>query len=124
MARLRRGQRRGTRNGPPRAALPEARLVERLTLAEHVVNRAPQSRRQDRQRLGLAALRLLLLLPLLGALAAAQEQARRLAEGPAQMRIADLLAGRLVGAAHQSRVRHELTDVVEAPHFVQFVEQD
>src|SRR5262245_46055017 len=120
MAGLRRGQRRGTRNAPPAAPLPETRLVERLALAQHVVDGPPQPRRQDRQRLGLAALRLLLVLPLLGPLAAAQEQAGGLAEGPAQVGVADLLApradllaGRLVGAAHQPGVRQELADVVE-----------
>src|SRR5689334_15094536 len=77
MAGLRRGQRRGTRNAPPACSLPEPRLVERLALAQHVVDGPPQPCRQDRQRLGLAALRLLLLLPPLGPLAAAQEQAGR-----------------------------------------------
>src|SRR3954454_16175333 len=106
MARLR-GQRRGTRNAAPAAPLPEACLVEGLALAQHVVGRASEPRRQDCQRLGFAALRLLLLLPLFGSVAAAQEQACRLAEGPAQVRVADLLAarayllaGRLVGAAN------------------------
>src|SRR5687768_3911397 len=94
MAHPRRGQGRGTRNAAPAAPLPEARLVERLALAQPVVDGPPQPRRQDRQRLGLAPLRLLFLLPLLGPLAAAQEQAGGLAEGPAQVRVADLLAPR------------------------------
>src|SRR3954468_24632540 len=106
MAGLHRGQGRGTRTKLPwRSPLPEARLVERLALAEHVIDRPRQLRCQDRQRLGLPLGCLLLLLPLLGPLAATQKQARRLAEGPAQVRVADLLAaralllaGRLVGA--------------------------
>src|SRR4051812_14951945 len=121
MRRLLSRQRRGTRVDPPRPALPEALLVEGFALAEQVVDGPAQPRRQDRQRLGLAALRLLLLLPLLATLTAPQEQAGRLAEGPAQVGVADLLAARalllarrLVGAAHQPGVRQELADVVEA----------
>src|SRR5256885_10819376 len=97
------GQRRGTRNPALAAPLPEALFVEGLALAQHVVDCPPQLGRQDGQRLGLAALRLLLLLPALGPLTAAQQQAGRLAEGPAEVGVADplaagalLLAGRLV----------------------------
>src|SRR5437868_12286681 len=78
-------QRRGTRTVRPLAAVPETLLVESLAFAEHVVDRPAQPRRQDRQRLAFATLRRLFLLPALGPLAAAQEQARRLGECPAQM---------------------------------------
>jgi hypothetical protein len=90
MARLLRTQRRGTRNAA--AAGPETRFIERLALAQHVIDRAPQPRRQDRQRLALATLRRLLLFPFLGPRATAQKEARRFGKGPAQMRVADLLA--------------------------------
>src|SRR6516162_3113689 len=89
-------------------ARPESRLVERLVLAPQVVHRPRQPRRQDRQHSALAPLLELLLLPALGPLAAAQKQAGGLGEGPADVRVADLLtagsdllAGRLVAAAHQ-----------------------
>src|SRR5438067_316976 len=74
--------------------LPEQRVVERLALAPQVIHRPRQPRRQQRQYAALAPLLQLLLLPLLGALAAAQKQTRRLAEGPAQVGVADLLAAR------------------------------
>src|SRR5438105_4239922 len=102
---LRAGQGRGARSWT-HAAVPEAVLVEGLALAQHVVHRTPQLGRQDGQRLAAAALRRLLLLPLLGPFAPAHEQARRLRERPAQMGVADLLAARaelfacrLMGAA-------------------------
>src|SRR5882724_2227549 len=95
-----------------RVALPETLLVEGLGLAPHVVDRPGQPRRQDGQSLALAAFLLLLLLERLGPLAAAEEQARRLGEGPAQVGVADLvaagaehLARRLVSATHQPAVR-------------------
>ncbi len=55
-----------------------------------VVHRAAELGGQDAQGLALATFLLLPLQPLLGALAAAQKQARRLGEGPAQVRVADL----------------------------------
>src|SRR5262245_62980766 len=91
-------------------APPEALLVEDLALAQQVIDRPAQPGRQDGQRLALAALLLLPLLPRLGPRAGPQKQARRLGEGPAQLRIADLppfavgrelLAPGLVHAAHQ-----------------------
>src|SRR5262249_33295314 len=84
MARLLAGPRRGARTGSARAA-PETLLVERFALAEHVVDCPPQPCRQDGERLPLAALSRLFLLPLLGPLAGAQEQASRLGEGPTPM---------------------------------------
>src|SRR5262249_57864405 len=96
------GQRRGTRFVFLGPAAPEAVLVERLAPAPQVVGRPGQPRRQDRQCLALAALPGLPLLPALAPLAGAQEQARRLTEGPPQVRVANLatarahhLAGRL-----------------------------
>src|SRR5436309_5556554 len=94
---LRAGQRRGVRNWRRRRwrrrhALPETRLVEGFLLAEHVIHGPAQSRREDGQRLALALVRGQPLLPALGALARSQEQAGGFAEGPAQVRIADLLA--------------------------------
>src|SRR5262249_24128181 len=113
IARLLAGQRRGVRTGSTRAA-PETLLIERFALAEHVVARPPQPRRQDRQRLALAALGRLLLSPLLSPLTGAQKQTSRLGEGPAQMGVADLLAAgakllasRLVHATHQPGVRQK-----------------
>src|SRR5262249_43587777 len=130
IARLLWGQRRGVRTGSARA-VPETLLIERFALAQHVVDCPPQPRRQDRQRLALAALRRLLLLPLLGALTGAQEQARRLGEGPAQVGVADLLAtgaqlfaARFMGATHQPGVRQKLPGRVEAPDGMRLVEQD
>src|SRR5262245_45934789 len=73
MLRLLAEQRRGTRRRPPCVARPEAFLVEGLPLAQHVVHRPPQPRRQDRHGLAAATLRRLPLLPFLGPLAALQE---------------------------------------------------
>src|SRR5262249_54424659 len=88
------GQRRGTRFVFIGLAAPEAALVGRLGFPPQVVDRSGQSRRQDGQGLALAAPPGLPLLPALGPLAAAQEQAGGLAEGPAQLRVADLLPAR------------------------------
>src|SRR5262249_28625852 len=111
-------------------ALPEAGLVEGLALAPQVVDRPRQTRRQDRQHATFAALFQLPPLPLLGPLTAAQEQAGGLAEGPAQVGVADLLpapaehlAGRLVPRTHQACIRQELPLGAEAADVVNLVEQ-
>src|SRR5271166_6799839 len=61
----------------------------------------------------------------------AGEQTGGLAESPLQVGVADLLAGRalllagrLVAATHEPRVRQKLADVREALDVVDFVEQD
>src|SRR5215472_17021056 len=64
IARLLSGRRRGARTRAAGAA-PETLLVKRFALAQHVVDRPPQPRRQDRQGLALAPLGRLLVLPLL-----------------------------------------------------------
>src|SRR5262249_30892547 len=66
-------------------AAPEAALVERLPLAQHVVDGTGQPGGQDAQDLGGGVLLLLPLLPLPGSLAATQGQAGGLGESPAQM---------------------------------------
>jgi hypothetical protein len=109
-------QRRGTRtvsaSSPPGPAAPEAFLVDDLALAQQVVERPPEPRRQDGQAAPLAVLLVLALQPRLGPRALAHEQAGGLGEGPTQVGVADLhrpgtllLAGRRVGAAHQPAVR-------------------
>src|SRR5262249_52027100 len=62
--------------------------------------------------------------------AAAQKQTRGLCEGPTQMRVADLLAGRalllaarLVFAADQPRIAEEVAHVGEAADVVDFIKQ-
>src|SRR5262245_65071394 len=127
------GLRLPSRSGPcrrPGLPRPEAFLVERLLFAPQVVDRPRQSGRQDAQRLALAALLRLPLLPLPGPLAGSQKQTRRLAESPAQMGVADLLAagaldlaGRLVPAGHQPGVGEELPGVVEAEDGVDIVQK-
>src|SRR5215470_13979988 len=104
---------------------PEAFLVERLALAPQVVDRPRQPGRQDAQRLALAALLRLLLLPRPRPLAGSQKETRGLAEGPAQMGVAYLLAAgaldfasRLVSAGHQPGVGEELPGVVKAEDVV------
>src|SRR5262249_53457856 len=109
------GQRRGTRFVFLVLAAPEAVLVERLALAPQVEHGRWRPRRHLRQRRALTALAGLHLLPALGPLAAAQKQTRRLAEGPAPLGVAHLLAagpfdlaGRLVVAVHQAGVGQQL----------------
>src|ERR1700738_5358751 len=134
MAILRKEQRRGNRTGVALVSdsnahlIPETLFIKGFFLTEYVVNRPAQLGRQDRERFGGTTFLLLLLLPLARPFAGAQKQARRLAEGPTQMRVADLsasraelLARRLVGATHQPRVGEELPDVLETCHVVQFV---
>src|SRR5262249_17072368 len=75
-------------------AVPEAALVKRFLFAQHVVDGPRQPGGQDAQHLGRAVPLRLLLLPPFGPLAAAQKETRGLGEGPAQMRITDLLAAR------------------------------
>src|SRR5262249_54087808 len=70
-------------------AAPETLLVEDLALSEQVIDCSSQFGRQDGQRLALAPLLLLPLLPRPGPRAGPQKQTRRLREGPAQMRVAD-----------------------------------
>src|SRR5260370_13954861 len=129
---LRRGNRTGWTLVSDRGGqlVPEALFVKGFLLPEYVVDCPAQLRRQDRERFGGTTFLLLLLLPLAGPFAGAQEQARRLAEGPTQMRVADLsasraelLARRLVGATHQPGVGKELSDVLESCHVVQFVQE-
>src|SRR5271170_2820921 len=91
-------QRRGTRivaDSISRAglgvAVPETILVKSLLLAQHVVNAACQLGGQDAHGLALATLALQLLLELFGPLAGPEKQADRLAKGPAQVGVADLL---------------------------------
>src|SRR5262249_18718799 len=61
---------------------PEALFVESDLLGQHVIDRPAELGGQHPQGLGLAALLLLPLHPLLGSLAAAEKQTRRLREGP------------------------------------------
>src|SRR5262249_24433755 len=110
---------------------PEAALVERFALAPQVEDGPGQPRRQDGQRLALTALAGLPLLPAPGPLPAAQKQTRRLAEGPAQLAVADLLAagtfdlaGRLVVATHQAGVGQQLPGAGEPADVVDLVKQD
>jgi hypothetical protein len=86
---------------------------------------------KGRQRPRLAALLPPARQPVLARLALAQEQGRRLGEGPLEVGVADLvpagallLAGRLVGAAHQPGVGQELVGGREAADVVYLVEQD
>src|SRR5580765_3680132 len=65
--------------------------VERLLLAPQVKHRAADLRFEDGERFALAALLLLPRQPRLHRRARPQHQARRLAEGPRQVRVADLL---------------------------------
>src|SRR5262249_10563274 len=73
-------------------AVPETLLVKRLLFAQHVVDRPCQPRRQNAHHLRWPSLLLLLLLPLPRSLTGSQKQTGRLREGPAQVRVADLLA--------------------------------
>src|SRR5262249_46255122 len=127
--------RRGTRcvfaGGSRRAVAPEAVLVECLGLAPQVVDSPGQSRCQDAQGLALAALPGLLLLPAPRPPTATEEQTGRLAEGPAQLRVADLLAATadhlavgLVRGADQPGVGQQLPRVGETPDVVDLVKQD
>src|SRR5262249_399912 len=109
-------------------AAPEAVLVEGLGLAPEVVDGPPQPGRQDGQGLPLAVPPGLPLLPAPGPVAATQEQAGGLAQGPAQGGVADLppagaehLAVRLVGAADQAGVGEERPDAGEALDVVDLV---
>ena len=75
------------------------------------------------------ALLLLAVQPLLGGVALAEKETRRLREGPAQVRVADLLAAaaqflaaRLVSAAHQARVAEEIADLGKPADVVDLVE--
>ena len=118
--------------GKPRSILSaDTGGVEGLAFAQQVIHRPPQLRRQRPQRPRLAALTLLPRQPLLRGLALAEQQAGGLAEGPLQMRVADalvlaalLLAGALVRTAHQPSITQELTDLREALHVVNLVEED
>src|SRR6516225_761723 len=81
--------------------------IEGLAATQHVVDGTTQARGQDAQRLLLAMLLLVALLPDLHSRAAADQQTDRFGEGPFQMGVADLLAavaqrlaGRLVDTAH------------------------
>src|SRR3954447_14817801 len=94
---------------------PEACLVEGDLLVQHVIDGPTQLGGQDAKRLALATFLLLALQPFLGGVAPAEKQTRRLREGPAQVWVADLLAAaaqllaaRLVGAAHQTGVAEEV----------------
>src|SRR5438309_825358 len=117
----------GSRHGF-RLPRPEAFLIERLLLAPEVIDRPRQLGRQDPQRLALATLFRLPLLPLPRPLTGSQEQTGSLAKGPAQVGVADLLAtgavdlaGRDVLAAHQSGIGEELPGAVEAEDVVDLV---
>src|SRR5258708_5014917 len=99
----------------PASRCPEALLVEGDLLVQQVVDGPAQLGGEDAERLALAAFLFLALEPFLGALALAEKQTRRLREGPAQVRVADLLAAatqllaaRLVGTAHQAGVAEEV----------------
>src|SRR5258708_680646 len=83
-----------------RLARPEAFLVEVLLLAPHEIHRPRQFRCQDAERLAGAAFLLLPLLPGTRPLADTQKPTGRLAEGPTQMGVADLLAA---GTQHLAR---------------------
>src|ERR1700694_2335542 len=93
----------------PASRCPEALLVKGDLLVQHVIGVPAQLGGEDAQRLALAAFLLLALQPFLGGFALAEKETRRLREGPAQVRVADLLAAaaqllaaRLVGAADQA----------------------
>src|SRR5262249_6137641 len=123
-------QRRGTRFVFLDLAAPEAVLVEGLALAPQVEHGPAQPCRQHGQRLALAALLRLPVLPAFAALALPQEQAGRLPEGPAQVAVADLLAAcafdlasRLVVATHQPRIRQELPGAAESTDVVDLIKQ-
>ena len=111
--------------------LPEKTLhVKGFTLAQHVVDRAAQPRRQDAERLLLAVLLLVPGLPGLHRGKVAHEQAHRLGKRPLQMGIADLvaaraqlLARRLVPATHQPGVRQEFADIGKTTDVVNLVQQ-
>src|SRR5262249_34684679 len=109
---------------------PKMLLVERFLLADHVKDTPRQPRRQDAQRLARAVLLRLPLFPALGTLTGAEKQTGDLREGPAQMGIADLLAApaqllavRLVLAAHQPRIRQELSHLLETSSIVHLVQE-
>src|SRR5262249_4458382 len=109
---------------------PEACLVEGDLLVQHVIDGPAELGGEDAQRLAFAAFLLLTLEPLLGTLALAEKQTCRLREGPAQVRVADLLAAaaqllaaRLMGAAHQAGVAEEVADRGEPADIVDLVEQ-
>src|SRR5262249_60677299 len=93
-------------------------------------DRSAELGRQDAQGLALAVLLLAPGDPLLGLLALAQQQVDRLGEGPAQVRIADLLAAeaallarRLVTRSYQPGIRDKLADRSEAADVVDLVQQ-
>jgi hypothetical protein len=101
------------------------------TFAEQVVDGPAQACGEGAQGPRLAAFLLPACQPALGRLAGAQEQGGRLGEGPLEVGVADLvpsgaflLAGRLVGAAHQPGVGQELAGGAEAADVVDLVEQD
>src|SRR5207245_279422 len=97
LPRPRLGSRGGEKMRHPQPAIVKASareepgLVEDLLGPQQVIHRPTQLGRQDAERLGGAVLFRLPRLPTLGPRAGAQVQARRLAQRPAQVGVADLL---------------------------------
>src|SRR5438552_9231352 len=109
---------------------PEACLVEGDLLVEQVIHGPAQFGGEDAERLALAAFLLLALEPFFGGFALPEKETRRLRKGPAQVRVADLLAAaaqllasRLVGATHQAGVAEEVADLGKPADVVNLVEQ-
>src|SRR5262249_22638219 len=105
--------------------------VEYLFPAEHEVDRARQLGREDGQGFTLAVLFLEPLMQLLGPGVGTQERGGQFAEGPLQMRVADLLArvpveltGRLALGLDQAAVGQEILHPGKARDVVYLVEHD
>src|SRR5205807_9709534 len=103
-----------------RSAAQSLRFAEDFLLPQQVVHRAGEPGPENDQRLRLAAFRLVAFHPRLGASARTNPQAYRLADRPAQMRVADLLrplggtlrlAGRFMLGPHQPAVRQKVADL-------------